>query len=173
MDVMVNSLIAVALREDGNFWKVMRENKEKLNSEGRLETELSASGGTVLEMAAMDMRGRRWKDWLESKLYRAIVQAQLDEIETGTVGAGRMDLGRSEKKALERSMRRYILVDSMEPRLFFREKNGELASCVLEKDTAKVLTSLHEEHGHFATRITLGRAHGRVYWPIHTRDIGC
>jgi len=174
MDVMVNSLLAVGLREDGNFWKATKENEGKFNSEERLETGslAGATGGAVLEVAAMDLRRRRWREWLESKMYGAIVQARLDEIETGKVGAGRMDLGRSAKKALERLMRRYILMDSMEPRLFFREKNGELASCVLEKDIAKVLISLHEEHGHFATRITLGRAHGRVYWPTRAGDIG-
>ena len=48
----------------------------------------------------------------------------------------------------------------MKARLFFREKNRELASWVLEKDIAKILTSLHEEYGHFGAWITLGWCYG-------------
>ena len=101
MDVMVNSYLAVGLREDENFWKVTWEEQRKLNREERWETGSGASGGAVLEVAAKDMRRRRWKEWLKLKIYGGIVQAQLDEIETGNVGAGRMDLRREEKKPLE------------------------------------------------------------------------
>jgi len=51
-------------------------------------------------------------------------------------------------------------VDGSKAKLFFREKNGQLASCVLVKDVAVVLASLHEGHGHFANSITLGPAYG-------------
>ena len=64
------------------------------------------------------------------------------------------------------------MVDGSEPKLFFREKNGELATCILENDIKKTLISLHEGHGHFATGVTLGRAHGNVYWPSRAYDIG-
>ena len=53
-------------------------------------------------------------------------------------------------------MRRYVLVDGVDPKLFYREKNGELAICVLEENVPKVLRDLHEGHGYFAARITLG-----------------
>ena len=43
---------------------------------------------------------------------------------------------------------------------------------MLEENVQKVLQDLHEGHGHFAARITLGRAHGKVYWPSRARDIG-
>jgi len=69
-------------------------------------------------------------------------------------------------------MRRYVLVDGVDPKLFYREKNGELATCVLEADIPKVLRELHEGHGHFAARIRLGRAHGKVYWPSQAQDVG-
>ena len=44
--------------------------------------------------------------------------------------------------------------------------------CVLEKEVEAVLTSLHEGHGYFAVGITLGQAHGKVYWPTRSKDIG-
>ena len=54
-------------------------------------------------------------------------------------------------------------MDGAEPRLFFRKKNRELATWILEGEVTAVLTQLHEGHGHFAGRITLGRAHGKVH----------
>ena len=83
-----------------------------------------------------------------------------------------MELGRSQRKSLEKAMRRYVLVDGREAKLFFREKNGELASCLLENNVPAVLASLHEGHGYFANGITLGRAYGRVYWPSRAYDVG-
>jgi hypothetical protein len=105
-------------------------------------------------------------------MYGAIVQARLEELEEGVIGTKRMEMGRSARKALERAMRRYVMVDGFEAKLFYREKNGELAGCVLEEEVEAALTNLHEGHGHFATSITLGRAHGNVYWPSRAYDIG-
>ena len=81
--------------------------------------EEQAGNGIGLEQAAKDMKRRRWKKWLESGMYGAIVEARLDELEYRVMGAGRMELGRSQKKELERAMRRYVLVDGAEPKLFF------------------------------------------------------
>ena len=47
-------------------------------------------------------------------------------------------------------------MNGSEAKLLFREKNGELVSCVLEKDVPAVLGGLHEGHGHFANGITRG-----------------
>ena len=191
-DVMVNSGLAIAWWSDLKFWDMRNEWRvtlgeeelESLNDEGLdwfhwhrvclQERELEEEWGNrmALEHAAKNVRRRRWKKWLESGMYGAVVQARLDEMDDGCVGAGRMELGRSQKKALEKAMRRYVLVDGTEVKHFFREKNGELASCVLEKDVSGVLTSLHEGHGHFANGITLERAYRRVYWPFHAYDIG-
>ena len=191
-DVMVNAYLAMALRMEEGFWgseKVPVEERSERKSVGvgvtwgknayqYMVCNQMAEMGEVQEKenalvkAANDLRRRSWKKWLESGMYGAIVQARLDELETGLVGAGKMKLGRSQKRALERAMRRYVLVDGVEPKLFYRERNGELASCVLEEDIEKVLTNLHEGHGHFAIGITLGRAYGRVYWPSRANDIG-
>ena len=48
------------------------------------------------------------------------------------------------------------MADRIKPKLFFREKNGELATCILEDQVKNTLNQLHEGHGHFAGRITLG-----------------
>ena len=189
---MVNAHLAMTLRIEEGFWgsdKVPVEERSERKTFGvgvtwckdaysymvcnqRAEMGEGQEKKNALVKAGNEMRRRSWKKWLESGMYGAIVQARLDELETGVVGAGKMELGRSQKRALERSMRRYVLVDRVEPKLFYRKRNGELASCVLEEDIGKALTSLQEGHRHFAIGITLGRAHGRVYWPSCVYDIG-
>jgi len=107
-------------------------------------------------------------------MYGDVVEAKLDEEKDGMVGVRRLDMGRSQKRTLLREMRKYVIVEATEPKLFYtsREKNGELASCILETDVKKVLADLHEGHGHFAVNITRSCAHGKVFWPTRTTDIG-
>jgi len=190
-DVRVNGGMAMALRCDYGFWRRgqvhgnlngdwVEENVDERRATGftgmvMLQRELKEEGkleSTLLVMAAQDMKWRRWKKWLESGMYGAIVQARIGELEGGSVGAKNLEMGRSQRRALERAMRRYVMVDGTEPKLFFREKNGELATCILENEVQEVLNQLHEGHGHFAAKITLGRAHGKVYWPSRAVDIG-
>ena len=191
MDVKMNAGLAVALRLGQGFWQMGRSEGESecwqdskgsgmevkweaflgaLAVEKKSVGEMGDANGFLRE-AASDMRRRNWQKWLESGMYGKVVQARLDEEEDGALGVKRMEMGRSEKKILERAMRRYVLVEAVDPKLFYREKNGELASCVLESDVEKVLTDLHEGHGHFASSITLARAHGKVYWPSRANDI--
>lgn len=193
MDTMVNGALAIGLRCDGRFWKRLgigerqeAEEGERLEggensgrveflSEGMVQRDYGDEGGRVSEglvAAARDMRWRRWRKWLESGMYGAIVRARLEEWEGGSIGGKTLEMGRSQRRAFEKTIRRYILVDGAEPRLFFREKNGELATCILEGEVKATLNQLHEGHGHFAARITLGRAHGKVYWPSRAFDIG-
>ena len=190
-DVMVNSFAAQILRSDRSFWgnRDKDESNRERVCEGReqeatvftlaLESENGkqregigvSEGNEKLVQAANDMIRRRWEQWLKSGIYGMIVQARLDEWE-GIIGSGRMVMGRSGRKCLARAMRRYVLMDGVDLKLFYREKNGELATCVLEENVPKVLRDLHEGHGHFAARITLGRADGKVYWPSRAQDIG-
>jgi len=90
---------------------------------------------------------------------------RLDEFDNGVFGAKGMELGRSKRRTVERAMRNYVMVDVEEPKLFFQEKNVEVASSILEDDVESVLTGLHDRHRHFAAGITLGIPHGKVYWP--------
>ena len=189
-DVKINAGLPVALRLGQRFWHVGEiERETRSGEESRFTTMEVKRGGFIgtlaaeekgveagevdgfLRKAASDLRRRSWRKWLESGMYGKVVQARLDELEGGILGVKRMDMGKSERRILERTIRRYVLVESGEPKLFYREKNGELAGCVLEQDVEKVLTDLHEGHGHFASTITLARAHGKVYWPSRANDI--
>src|SRR5205807_9488963 len=80
-------------------------------------------------------------------------------------------LGRHEWKVLEQRMRSFVLVEGSEMGLFYREKDGQLARCMLKGEVKRVLHVLHEEHGHFAAGVTKGRAYGKVYWPSCSHDI--
>lgn len=59
-----------------------------------------------------------------------------------------------------------------EARLVWKERDGQLALCVLEEEVERVLEDLHDGHGHFAAGVTGGRSHGRYFWPTRPRDIG-
>jgi len=192
-DVMVNSLSVQAVRSEKAFWNidgqrleeketfiientraelVMSLNSREVREEGVEEmVEGSRTENEGLRKAANEVIRRRWAKWLKSGMYGAVVQARLDEWE-GLIGGKGMKLGRSERRMLERTMRQYVMVDRRDPKIFYREKNGELTSCVLEEDVTKVLHNLHEGHGHFATQITLRRAHGKVYLRSRAKDIG-
>ena len=126
----------------------------------------------LLVEAAKYMRRRRWNVWLKSGLYGRIVQARLHELDKGVFGAKAIELGRRKRKMVGGAMRKYVMVDAEELKLFFRGKNGELATCILEDDVGSVMTRLHEGHVNFGAGITLGRAHERVYWPSRDYDIG-
>ena len=109
-----------------------------------------------LGAAAMDMKRRKWRRWIDSGFYGDVVRVKLIGIAAGE----EMDLGRSGWQALERRARRFWLVEGREPRLYWKEGDGQLALCVLEEEVEKVLRDLHDSHGHFAAGITAGRAHG-------------
>ena len=192
-DTTVSGAVAMGLRCDGRFWKQLRlDRREELGGYMGLKEDESGrivrfvgpvmvqredgdegrkeSGGLI--KAARDMKWRRWRKWLESGMYGAIIQVRLEELEGGGFSGKKLEMGRSQRRAFKKALRRYVLVDGAEPRLFFREKNRELATWILEGEVTAVLTQLHEGQGHFAGRITLGRAHGKVYWPSRTFDIG-
>jgi len=190
-DVMVNSMAAQILRGEEAFWgetswEEMDGKRVRLDGmkearvlglglaeavQERVESTSEPEQDEGLRRAAKDMMRKRGEKWLWSGMYGIVVQARLDEWE-GVVGCRRMLLGQSDRKRLQRMMRKYVLVDGEDPKLFFREKNGELASCVLEEDVSKVLQDLHAGHGHYASRITLGQGNGKVYGPSRAQDIG-
>ena len=165
-DVMVNTALAVALRRVASCWGVLQEGdtgwKEGVEwGGGCFESLREISGALVLQeeevavmaeenkglkVAAQELRRWRWRKWLNSGMYGAVVQGRLDELDDRIVGVRWTGLGRSQRRTLERMMRKYVMEDGSEPKLFFREKNGELSTCILENDIKKTLTSLHEGH---------------------------
>ena len=128
----------------------------------------STGGEEMLGEGATELRRERWWKWLNSGFYGGVIRAKLD----GIRAKEEMDMGGNEWQALVYRARRYVMVEGMEGRLIWREKDGQLAVCVLEEDVGKVLRRLHDGHVHFAAGITQGRAHGKYYWPSRQRDIG-
>ncbi|KAJ5679602.1 hypothetical protein N7462_007846 [Penicillium macrosclerotiorum] len=55
--------------------------------------------------------------------------------------------------------------------LMYHERRGQYARCVQKWELRNVLQELHDICGHFATRITLGRAVGKYFWPTRYEDI--
>src|SRR5205085_6848324 len=82
---------------------------------------------------------------------------------SGLIGP-KEDVGRNEMRVIARRARNFVLGEGTDweenGRLFFREKDGRLATCVLEDQVEKVLMEAHDAHGHFAHGITAGRLHG-------------
>ena len=137
-DVRVKGEMAMQLRMDYGFWRRGIEHRS-LNGDlaekdiyerwttgftgmvisHRESKEDGSSESSLLLMAVQDMKWRRWKKWLESGMYGAIVQARLEELEGGSNGAKNLEMGRSQRRALERTMRRYVMIEGTEPKLFF------------------------------------------------------
>lgn len=78
------------------------------------------------------------------------------------------DLGRNGRRAVVKKSLRYSIIGE---ELFWKERDGCLAKCVLKEEVEKVLEALHDSHGHFAGGLTIGRAIGQWYWPTREKDI--
>ena len=109
-------------------------------------------GVAGLEAGAKALRRKRWKRWLGSRFYGDVVRVQLDGLEARE----EMDVGRNEWRVLMNRAKRYVMVEGGETKLFWKEKDGQLALCILEGDVGRVLGDLHDGHGHFAAGITGG-----------------
>ena len=83
-----------------------------------------------------------------------------------------VDLGRNEWRTLVNKAGRFRMAEGREPKLFWKETDGQLAVGVLEDEVERVLRKLHNGHGHFAVGLTAGRAHGSYFCPSRQRDIG-
>jgi len=180
VDVGVNGNLVVALDKGVGFWQISGNGKGEYTEDGctRIgegegddvdgfvgtlrspeEKVINTRGyGISWRKAVGDIKRRKWRKWLESRMNGDVVQAKLDEEEDSMLRVRRLDMRRSQKCALMREMRTYVMVEGTERKLFYREKNSELASCILETDVKKVLADLHEGHGHLAVNITRSRA---------------
>ena len=149
----INPSMASILRSLEGFWRGGAgetggegdfRNKDGITKFEDVAMVESGGTGAGTSKGVMEMRRKRWSKWLRSGMYGIVVDARLKEIELGRVGAEGMDLGRNERKMLGRLMRKYVMVDGKETKLFFRERDGQLASCVLEGEVEKILYTLHE-----------------------------
>jgi hypothetical protein len=109
----------------------------------------------------------KWSKWLKSGFYRKVVLYKLG----GLKALMEEDVGKQEVKMVIREACQYVLMDTAEARLFYRERNGELAGCVVEGEVAATLGRIHDNHGHFAHGITTNNAVGHSFWPTRAKDV--
>ena len=168
LSVWPTASLAISLRYDRGFWGAWGSGEARVGMLVEQEAGRGGFGTEGLEVAARAMRRGRWERWLQSEFYGDVVRVKLDRDKVRE----ECDLGRSEWRALLNRAKRYMLVEGREVKLLWKEKDGQLALCVLEEDVERVLADLHDGHGHFAAGLTGGRAHGRFFWPTRQRDIG-
>lgn len=89
-------------------------------------------------------------------------------VRRGMEGLKSSGLGRNGTRAVVRRSIRFLVLGEG---LFWKERDGCLAKCVLPHEVDGVLMDLHDCHGHFAGGLTVGRAIGRYYWPLREKDI--
>ena len=130
------------------------------------------SGDQLLEEGSSVLRWARWKKFLLSGFYRKVMLFKLGGIQELTKPA--MDVGRNEARRIVKLAEKFVLAEGSgedSGRLFFKERDGCLAGCVVEDEVGEVLRSMHDMHGHFAQGITAGRIFGRFYWPTRNADV--
>ena len=120
-----------------------------------------------------ELRRDKWQRFLLSDMYRKIVLFKLEGVRGLTDPVE--DVGRNEMRVIARKAKSYVLGEGMDSeergRLFYVEKDGRMATCVLEDQIDGVLAEMHDAHGHFAHGITAGRLHGNYYWPTRNADV--
>lgn len=79
---------------------------------------------------------------------------------------------RNRAKQLRHKAKQYRLPHHTSSRhLRWVEDTGAQSICIIEEEVPRVLQSAHEDHGHFASALTLDFLIGQFYWPTRTRDI--
>lgn len=120
-----------------------------------------------------EVQRSKWKKFLLSDMYRKIVLFKLEGVRGLTDPAE--DIGRNETKVIIRRARNFVLGEGTDyedsGKLFYLEKDGKMATCILEGQIDKALADAHDTHGHFTHGITAGRLHGTYYWPTRNADI--
>ena len=144
-----------------------------VRSVGRNEGDME-EGSRVLEEGASVMKWRRWKKFLLSIFFRKVMLFKLGGISELT--KPEVDIGRNEAKRIVKLGEKFVLAETggggeNSGRLFYRERDGSLAGCVVEEEVDEVLRSAHDAHGHFMHGITSGRLFGRYYWPTRNADV--
>jgi transposase InsO family protein len=100
--------------------------------------------------------------YLRSEWYGDLVRYKLGGMEN-------QSLSENQRRLIKRRSKRVVLDE--EGRLYYRERNGVLAPCVMEEDVDEVLASAHDLHGHFSIGITMAHLMGRYWWPSRSADV--
>lgn len=106
-----------------------------------------------------------FQKFIGSEWYADILAWKLN----GTLPEGRTS--RDESRMIKRRAVKFVVVRTNPPSLGYFERDGRLATCVVESEVEGVLNLLHEQQGHFSQELILKKALGRFYWPTRGRDI--
>ena len=142
--------------------------------EGRNEREDGENGNVILEEGASVLRWARWKKFLLSGFFRKVMLFKLGGI--AELVKPEVDVGRNEARRVVRMADKFVLAETggggkNTGSLFFKERDGSLAGCVVEEEVGDILRSVHDAHGHFAHGVTSGRLYGQYYWPTRNADV--
>jgi len=128
----------------------------------KVETEEEWENGKEIEKTEEKKLLEGWEDWIQEEWYGPIVCYKLTGSLKGTVESD-SSLLRSQnvRRVLRRSAGNFLLVESIpnseypRNRLLYRERNGDLATCVMPADVPTILYKLHDCHGHFAAGLLM------------------
>ena len=114
--------------------------------------------GGEWDMSMKQMKRDRWARFLSSDIYRKVVLFKLEGVK-GLMDPAE-DVGRNEMRVIARKVKNFVLGEGSDceegGRLFFLERDGRMAACILEEQIDKALAEAHDAHGHFAHGITAG-----------------
>ena len=115
---------------------------------------------------ALEPMPDRATKYRESPMYHQLME-YLERGEAWLTDAG---VSRSRRKAL-RNQAKFFQQDPDTKLLYFIETNGRRSICLVESEVQRFLKAAHEDHGHFASSLTLDYLIGRVYWPTRVKDV--
>ena len=132
------------------------------------------NGSGILEQGASVLRWAKWKKFFLSNFFGKVMLFKLGGISELT--KPEVDVGRNEVRRIVKLADKFVLAETggegeNSGRLFFRERDGSLAGCVVEEEVEAVLRNAHDAHGHFANGITSGRLFGSHYWPTRNAEV--
>jgi transposase InsO family protein len=104
------------------------------------------------------------KKWLDCEWYGWIVRWLL----LGTLEG--QDVTERTRRMARRQARRFGLFDGREKPLFFVERGGKYAKCIVRDEVNEILRTYHDCHGHFAGKLLVARLINHVYWPTRYKD---
>lgn len=140
---------------------------------GAFEAFLVREGGNEhAEEEGGNRRGTRWVKekevwgiWMNSEWYGKLIRYLL----RGDFGG--QDVVKNERRRIRLWGRKFVLFDGEKRKgLFYKERDGRLALCVLQEDVGSTLARYHDCDGHFAGRLLVKYLLGKVYWPTRVKD---
>ena len=115
---------------------------------------------------ALEPMPDRATKYRESPMYHQL----MEYLEGGEERLEEMGVHRSRKKALK-NQAKFFHQDSDTKLLYFIATNGPRSICLVESEIQRFLRAAHEDHGHYASSLTLDYLIGRAYWPTRVKDV--